>query len=81
MSEHEQLVQLGQVLAQVARPHGCDDRLSDEVQASLWQLGFPCSEQTSREELIARLWARRRSLLTAMPPDWGGPGAPPPDAA
>src|SRR2546430_2413637 len=49
MSEHEwQLVQLGRALSQVARPYGCDDVLPDEVQASLWQLGVPCSEGTSR---------------------------------
>jgi hypothetical protein len=81
MSEHERLlVQLADLLALVARPHGCDDALPDEVQASLWKLGFACSEQTSREELIARLWARKRSLLT-MRPGWGGPGVTPPNAA
>ena len=82
MSEHElQLVQLGRALSQVARPYGCDDVLPDEVKASLWQLGVPCSEKTSREELIARLWARKRSLLLTMQPGWGGPGVTPPSAA
>jgi hypothetical protein len=82
MSEHEQtLAQLGDVLSRVARPHRCDDVLPVDVQAMLWQLGFPCTELTSREEVIARLWARKRSLLTAMEPGWGGPGITPPAAA
>ena len=82
MSEHELLlVQLGDALSKVARPYRCDDELSAEVRMSLWQLGFPCSELTSREELIARLWARKRSVLTAMQPGWGGPGVTPPAAA
>ena len=70
------LVQLGNVLSRVARPHRCDDGLPDDVQATLWDLGLPCSEQTSREELVARLWARKRSLLLTIQPHWGGPGAP-----
>ena len=82
MSEHERLlVQLGKLLSQVARPYRCDDALPDEVQASLWELGFPCGEQTSREELVARLWARKRSLLLTLQPEWGGPGVTPPSAA
>jgi len=67
MSEHERmLVQLGEMLSKIARP--C-------------QLGFPCNELTSREELIARLWARKRTLQTAIQPEWGGPGVTPPTAA
>jgi hypothetical protein len=82
MSEHELLlVQLGDVLSKVARPHRFDDELPAEVRSSLWQLGFPVSDLTSREELVARLWARKRSLLTAIQPEWGGPGATPPTAA
>jgi hypothetical protein len=83
MSEHElKLVQLGRILAQVARPHRCDDALPEEVQARLWQLGLACSETTSREQLVARLWARKRSLLMTARPQWGGgPGVTPPSAA
>jgi hypothetical protein len=83
MSEHEQtLVQLGRLLSQVARPYRCDDGLPDDVRASLWQLGVACNEMTPREELIARLWQRKRTLLTAMRPEWGGgPGVTPPSAA
>jgi hypothetical protein len=82
MSEHEQmLVQLGELLSRVARPYRCEDDLPADVQAMLRQLGLPCTELTSREELIARLWARKRSLLTAMQPEWGGPGVTPPAAA
>ena len=82
MSEHElMLVQLGDVLSQVARPHRCDDGLPDEVRTSLWQLGVACGEVTPREDLIARLWAKKRSLLSAMQPGWGGPGVMPPTAA
>jgi hypothetical protein len=84
MSEHEgMLFQLGSLLSKVARPHRCDDRLPEDVQAGLWELGVPCGEETSREELITRLWARKRSLLLTMQPaEWGdGPGVTPPSAA
>lgn len=82
MGEHERmLAQLGEMLAKIARPHRADDDLPLEVKVNLRQLGFPCSELTTREELITRLWARKRSLLTAMQPEWGGPGITPPSAA
>jgi hypothetical protein len=81
MSDHEWLlVQLGDLLSKVARPHRCDDAIPVDVRAALWQLGLPCSELTPREEVIARLWAKKRSL-TAMVPGWGGPGITPPAAA
>ncbi len=82
MSEHERmLVTLGRVLEQVARPHPPNQALPVEVQASLWQLGFPCDELTPREELIPRLWERKRTLLSTVGPGWGGPGLTPPSAA
>jgi len=82
MSEHElMLVQVGEVLSKVARPHRCDDGLPVDVRTALWQLGFPCNELTSREEVIVRLWAKKRSLLSTMQPGWGGPGVTPPTAA
>jgi len=82
MSEHELLlVQLGDVLSKVARPHRCDDQLPPDVRQTLSQLGFHCTELTSREELIAGLWARKRSVLTTMQPGWGGPTVTPPAAA
>jgi len=82
MSEHElMLVQVGEVLSKVARPHRCEEVLPVDVRAALWQLGFPCGELTSREEVIARLWAKKRSLLSTLQPGWGGPGVTPPAAA
>jgi hypothetical protein len=83
MSEHERLLyRLGKILDQVARPHQCDEAVPGEVHASLWQLGVPCDERTTREELIARLWARKRSLMTVMQAGWGGgPSMTPPSAA
>jgi hypothetical protein len=82
MSEHElMLVQVGDVLAKVARPFRCDDVLPVDVRAALWQLGFPCDELTPREEIITRLWAKKRTLLSAMQPGWGGPTVTPPAAA
>jgi hypothetical protein len=82
MSEHEgMLIQLGSLLSKVARPHRCDDRLPEDVQAGLWELGVQCGDETSREELITRLWARKRSLLLMVQPEWGGPGVTPPSAA
>jgi hypothetical protein len=82
MSEHElMLVQVGEVLSRVARPHRCDDVLPVDVRTALWQLGFPCDELTPRADIVARLWAKKRSLLSAMQPGWGGPGVTPPAAA
>ena len=82
MSEHEELlVQLGDVLAKVARPYSADETLPSELRASLWQLGLPCHDFTPREELSAQLWARKRSLQMMVPPTWGGPGTIPPSAA
>ena len=75
------LVQVGEVLSRVARPHRCDDGLLVDVRAALWQLGFPCDELTPREDIVARLWAKKRSLLSNMQPGWGGPGITPPAAA
>ena len=66
------LAQLGEMLSKIARPHDTHDPLPAEVRAGLWQLGLPCGELTPREEVIARLWARKRSLMVAMQPDWGG---------
>ena len=79
MSEHEiMLVQLSQALHEVARPYPCDALLPGAVQASLWRLGVPCDDQTPRDQLVALIWARKRSLSQ---PTWGGPGATPPSAA
>jgi hypothetical protein len=82
MSEQElMLVQLGQVLDQVARPHRCEDVLPVEIQATLWRLGVPCDELTPRNEVVSLLWARKRNLSLAVQPTWDGPGATPPNAA
>ena len=82
MSEHERtLIRLAKLLDRLARPHRCDDVLPVDVQDGLWQLGFPCTELTAREELIPRLWARKRSLLAGIGQEWGGPGLTPPTAA
>lgn len=82
MSEQERLLaQLGELLSKIARPYRADDDLPSDVRSRLSQMGFACSELTTREELIARLWARKRSLLTAMSPEWGGPRLTPPTAA
>jgi len=74
MGEHEQLVQLGNVLSQVARPHRVDDGLPDEVRASLWQLGLACGDRTPRAELVARLWARSEASSQRCMQDGAGPG-------
>jgi hypothetical protein len=66
------LDRLGEILSQLSRPHAVDDELPLEVRSGLWQLGFPCTEQTPREELIGRLWARKRMLMAAIPAQWGG---------
>jgi hypothetical protein len=82
MSDHEEaLCRVGQILAQIARPYRVDESLPIDVRTNLWQLGFACNEMTPREELIARLWARKRSLRIMAQPQWGGPGATPPSAA
>ena len=82
MSEDEMmLAQLGQALNEVARPYRCDAPLPGAVQANLWRLGVPCDEQTPRDQVVALLWARKRSLSVANQPTWGGPGTTPPSAA
>jgi hypothetical protein len=82
MSEQElMLIQVGQVLSRVARPHRCDETIPIDVQAHLWQLGLPCDEATSREDVIARLWARKRTLQVNHVPTWNSPGPTPPAAA
>jgi hypothetical protein len=76
------LIRLGAMLNRLARPHPCDESVPLDVWATLWQLGVPCSGRTPREELVATLWARKRSLLNAaMQPGWDGPGITPPSAA
>ena len=82
MSEQERLLsQLGEILSQIARPHAVDDELPPDLRSGLCQLGFPCTDVTTREELISKLWARKRTLEAAMRPRWGGPGVTPPSAA
>jgi hypothetical protein len=82
MREQERtLARLAQVLDVVARPHRCNEPLPLEVRATLFQLGVPCNELTTREELVASLWARKRTLLMAIQPGWGGPAITPPSAA
>lgn len=82
MSEHEtMLVKLGKILDQVARPHPCDEGLPADVQATIVQLGVPCDELTPRAELVVRLWARKRSVVTATLLEWSGPQVTPPNAA
>lgn len=82
MSEQEiMLIQLKDALRKVARPYAWDQALPVDVQASLWRLGVPCDEATPREELVAQLWARQRSLQMAVHSPWGGPGSTPPSAA
>jgi hypothetical protein len=82
MSEQElMLAQVGQVLQAVARPYSCGAPLPGHVRASLWRLGLPCDELAPREHVVALLWARKRSLTSAVQPTWQGPGATPPNAA
>lgn len=82
MSEQElMLIQVRQVLSRVARPHRCDEAIPVDVQARLWQLGLDCDEATPREDLVARLWARKRTLQVNFSPTWGGPGPTTPAAA
>jgi hypothetical protein len=82
MSEQElMLVQVGQVLHEVARPYSCEAPLPGHVQASLWRLGVPCDELTPRQHVVALLWARKRSLSSAVQPPWRGPEPTPAPAA
>ena len=75
------LVDIGQALARVARPHRCDEALPVEVQVKLLRLGVPFDARTPRKELVSLLWARKRNLSLAFQPRWDGPGATPPNAA
>jgi hypothetical protein len=66
MGEGERI--LARLLEQVARPHPIDEELPADLQASLWQLGVPCDGSTPRQDVVALLWARRRSMLDAIGP-------------
>lgn len=69
MSEQERmLVRLGRLLEQIARPYLCDEALPADLQASLRQLGVPCDESTPREDLVAQLWARKRTVVIHTTP-------------
>ena len=82
MSEQQlMLVQIGQALDRVARPHRCDEALPVELQANLLRLGLPFDAQTPRKELVSLLWARKRNLSLAFQPRWDGPGTTPLSAA
>jgi hypothetical protein len=77
--DHQLEQRLTAALDLVARPHSCHEALTLEVQAGLWQLGVPCSELTPRDEVVSRLWAKKRSV---SPGRFGhGPSAAPPTAA
>lgn len=81
MSEQElMLLQVGQVIERIARPHRCDESIPVELQSNLLQLGFSCDGGTSREALITSLWARKRSLLLDVNRFWSGPTSTPPAA-
>lgn len=62
-------------MAQVARPHRCDEALTRDVTESLWRLGVPCDEWTSRERVrervMVRLWDREAEPSDGFP---SGPG-------
>jgi hypothetical protein len=81
MAGHDHLLEqrLTAALNLVARPYSCGEALALEVQARLWQLGVPCSELTPRDEVVSRLWAKKRGV---SPGRFGpGPSAAPPAAA
>lgn len=50
------------------------------VQASLWQLGVPCTDVTPREVVIARLWSLKR-VITQVQLNETQAGGRPPSAA
>ncbi len=78
MTQRERTIaRLGAALSQLARPHGCDDPLPADVQATLRQLGLRCDELTPRTELIAELWSRKRILSAAFQPGLTHRGWPP----
>ena len=69
MSEQDgMLVWLGKLLEQIARPYRCDEELPPELQATLRRLGVACDESTPRQDVVAQLWARKRTVLQATPP-------------
>lgn len=56
---------LGEALNQVARPHRRNEALPPEVKAKLWGLGVACDELTPRQDVVAQLWAIKRTLVAA----------------
>jgi len=51
-----------EALAQITRPHRFDEALTIELRQCLCQLGVPCDESTPRADVIAQIWAKKRSL-------------------
>jgi hypothetical protein len=82
MSDRDRLLihRLGAALDRVARPHARGEPLPMAVQASLWQLGVPCTDVTPREVVIARLWSLKR-VITQVQLNETQAGGRPPSAA
>jgi len=60
VSDQELVLILDAALAELTRPHRCDESITPIVRDALCQLGLTCDESTPRADLIAQIWARKR---------------------
>jgi hypothetical protein len=60
VSDQELVLILDAALAELSRPHRCDEPITPIVRDALRQLGLVSDESTPRADLIAQIWARKR---------------------
>jgi len=62
MGDREFTFDFDGALAQITRPDPFGEALTLELRQCLCQLGVPCDEFTSRADLIAQIWVKKRRL-------------------
>lgn len=65
MANQELAFILDAALAEITRPHPCDEPVRPIVRDALRQLGLECDESTPRAALVAQVWARKRRVAPA----------------
>lgn len=68
-----ELRRLDRVLSELTRPALGEDSIAPATRVALAQLGICVVGDSSRRDLVERLWGRKRSLLRQMSTtsDWG----------
>lgn len=68
-----ELRRLDRVLSELTRPSLAENSIAPDTQVALAQLGIGVAGDTSRRDIVERVWGRKRSLLRQMSSssDWG----------